>query len=286
MKKYHVFIILMILFSSCKDTDGDKIYDKDDKCPDTFGLVEFNGCPDSDDDGIIDSEDDCPEDHGLKEFNGCPDTDEDGIPDNEDDCPDDYGLEEFNGCPDSDGDGIKDSADDCPETYGYERYNGCLNNDHVPISVSECLKSYSFTKSEINRLFERNEFSLNSTIDIGFCNSIIEYMMELRRLDEEKKKIDAMDRELNEGYIFNFYRGDYGQFIIVQKGGRYGTYYLMQVLSGGICSSGGTMKFNESTYSPQKVWVRDEPFKIRATLFTMKLIDFSKNRSDLEQRFN
>ena len=60
----------------------------------------------------------------------------------------------------------------------------------------------------------------------------------------------------------------------------------MQVLSGDIRSSGGTMKFNESTYKPQKVCVRDEPFKLRATLFTMILIEHSKDRNYLERRFN
>ena len=232
MKKFYLLVILFSVLVSCLDRDRDRVYDKNDECPDDFG---------------------------LEEFNGCPDTDEDGFPDHEDECPDDFGLEEF---------------------------NGCLNNDHVPISVSECLKSYNITKSEINRFFQRSELSINSTIDIGYCESIIEYLMELRILDEEKKKIDAMEKELNEGYIFSFYKRDYGQFIIVQKGGRFGTYYLMQVLSGDIRSSGGTMKFNESTYKPQKVWVRDEPFKLRATLFTMILIEHSKDRNYLERRFN
>jgi hypothetical protein len=223
----------------------------------------------------------------------CMDMDRDGVYDKNDECPYDFGLEEFNGCPDTDEDGVPDYKDECPYDFGLEEFNGCLNNDHVPISVSECLRSYTFTKSEINRVFRKTGLSINSTINIGYCESIIEYLIEYRRLDEEKKKldeekkkIDAMDRELNEGLIFSSYRRDYGSFIVVQKGGRFGTYYLMEVLSGGMCSSGGTMKFNEFTYEPQKVWVRDEPFKVRATLFTMKLIDFSKNRNDLEQRFN
>ena len=258
MRKFYLVIIFISVLISCVDTDKDGVYDKND---------------------------DCPNDFGLKEFGGCPDTDGDDIPDYKDECPDNFGLEEFNGCPDTDEDGVPDHLDECPETFGYEIYNGCMNNDYVPISVSECLGSYTFTKSEINRFFERSELSINSTIDIEFCESIIEYLMDLRRLDEEKKKIDAMERELNEGYIFSSYRRDYGSFIVVQKGGMFGTYYLMRILSGGICSSGGTMKFNESTYNPQKVWVRDEPFKVRATLFTMQLIDFSKDRNYLEQRF-
>lgn len=48
--------------------------DKEDACPNTFGLVAFKGCPDADNDGIKDSEDTCPNVAGLKAFNGCPDT--------------------------------------------------------------------------------------------------------------------------------------------------------------------------------------------------------------------
>ena len=48
-----------------KDTDNDGIYDKDDACPEVFGLEAFNGCPDSDGDGIEDSKDACPNEAGL-----------------------------------------------------------------------------------------------------------------------------------------------------------------------------------------------------------------------------
>lgn len=121
MKKYYVFLILLVLFSSCKDTDSDNIYDKDDECPETYGIAEFNGCPN---------------------------TDEDGIPDNE---------------------------DDCPETYGYERYNGCPNNDHLQLLVSECFNLFSFTSDEIDQLFLKFEYNLNSTINVGgVCNVLVE----------------------------------------------------------------------------------------------------------------
>ena len=108
-----------------KDSDGDGIYDKDDACPNTFGLLEFDGCPDTDGDGIIDSKDDCPLVAGPVEFNGCPDTDGDGIIDKKDDCPKVPGLAKFNGCPDTDGDGIMDSKDDCPNVPGPKANKGC-----------------------------------------------------------------------------------------------------------------------------------------------------------------
>ncbi|EGV43102.2 OmpA family protein [Bizionia argentinensis JUB59] len=125
-----------------KDTDGDGIYDKDDACPEVFGLAEFDGCPDTDGDGIEDSKDDCPNVFGLAQFNGCPDTDGDGIPDNLDDCPTVAGLQELNGCPDADGDGVADHLDECPNEAGPAANNGCpwpdRDGDGVPDKDDLC----------------------------------------------------------------------------------------------------------------------------------------------------
>ena len=107
------------------DTDGDGVYDKQDACPEEFGLEEFNGCPDTDGDGIIDSEDECPNEAGLAEFNGCPDTDGDGVPDKDDRCPNDKGTAANKGCPDTDGDGVVDIDDKCPKVAGPAENKGC-----------------------------------------------------------------------------------------------------------------------------------------------------------------
>src|SRR5699024_10328515 len=112
-------------FDGCPDTDGDGIPDIDDRCPEVAGPAEFNGCPDTDGDGIPDIDDECPEVAGLEEFNGCPDTDGDGIPDKDDRYPDVAELPEFDGCPDTDGDGIPDIDDECPNEPGPKENNGC-----------------------------------------------------------------------------------------------------------------------------------------------------------------
>jgi len=111
------------------DSDGDKIKDKKDECPDTPGLKEFAGCPDTDGDGIIDKNDKCPKKAGPSEMNGCPDSDGDQISDNNDECPNNAGPLELNGCPDSDGDSIIDKNDECPEEKGFPETNGCPNKD-------------------------------------------------------------------------------------------------------------------------------------------------------------
>jgi OmpA-OmpF porin, OOP family len=108
-----------------KDTDGDGIFDKDDACPEEFGLKEFQGCPDSDGDGIADKDDACPNEAGPKELNGCPDTDGDGIIDSEDACPTEPGTKIMNGCPDADGDGVADKDDECPTVAGPKENKGC-----------------------------------------------------------------------------------------------------------------------------------------------------------------
>ena len=108
-----------------KDTDGDGIYDKNDACPEVFGLEAFNGCPDTDGDGIEDSKDSCPNEAGLAEFNGCPDTDGDGVVDGSDKCPTVKGLKALAGCPDADGDGVADGDDNCPNEAGPAANNGC-----------------------------------------------------------------------------------------------------------------------------------------------------------------
>lgn len=276
MKKFYLILMVCSVLVSCnKDTDGDKINDKDDKCPDTFGLVEFEGCPDSD---------------------------EDGVPDPEDDCPDDFGLEEFNGCPDSDEDGIPDKDDDCPDEFGYERYDGCPNNDNMQLLVSECLDPFDVTDVEIISILQERNLSLNETINYKMCNLLherirlsVEHNQQMREFDERKNELDARrvvvegnTKEINDGYIQAVYRqGNGRQYAVILKGGNNNpTYYLMQVLSGGEINTGGTTKFDHTNYGAQQLWVRHKPFKIEATLFTMKLLDSSKEPFNPDQIFN
>ncbi len=127
-------------FGKPKDTDGDGIPDKKDKCPLVYGLPQFQGCPDSDGDGIPDAEDSCPHTPGLVKFHGCPDSDGDGIPDKDDACPYQAGLPQFHGCPDRDGDGIPDKDDLCPDKPGLAIYHGCpdTDGDGVPDNEDKC----------------------------------------------------------------------------------------------------------------------------------------------------
>ncbi len=124
------------------DTDGDGIFDKDDACPDVFGLAAFNGCPDTDSDGIVDSEDDCPTVAGLAALNGCPDADADGIADKDDACPNEKGTKANKGCPDTDGDGVVDKDDACPTVAGPAENKGCpwldTDGDGVTDNVDKC----------------------------------------------------------------------------------------------------------------------------------------------------
>jgi len=107
------------------DNDNDGIVNKEDNCPNVFGLVSLNGCPDSDNDGITDKDDNCPESPGT--LNGCPDQDNDGVADIYDNCPDRIGDKNNKGCPlpDNDGDGVPNKYDKCPKVKGIINNAGC-----------------------------------------------------------------------------------------------------------------------------------------------------------------
>jgi outer membrane protein OmpA-like peptidoglycan-associated protein len=122
---YGVNVGLRFNFGKPKDSDKDGVPDKEDKCPDVFGLAKLHGCPDADNDGVPDAEDHCPDVFGLVQFHGCPDSDGDGIPDEKDACPFVPGPVRFNGCPDSDNDGVPDSEDRCPSAPGPASNYGC-----------------------------------------------------------------------------------------------------------------------------------------------------------------
>ncbi len=98
------------------DSDGDRIADEEDACPDGDedhdGFEDSDGCPDYDNDydGLYDKLDDCPDQaedfDGFEDKDGCPDPDNDGdgIPDDRDRCPNqletENGFKDEDGCPD------------------------------------------------------------------------------------------------------------------------------------------------------------------------------------------
>jgi OmpA-OmpF porin, OOP family len=115
-----------------KDTDGDGVKDKKDKCPGTPQGVQVDetGCPlDNDKDGVADYIDKCPAEVGIVHMEGCPDKDNDGVADKDDACPNVPGIGRFKGCPDSDGDGIEDAMDHCPNAMGLDIFKGCPDAD-------------------------------------------------------------------------------------------------------------------------------------------------------------
>jgi outer membrane protein OmpA-like peptidoglycan-associated protein len=151
-----LFAMNWVIPGKPKDSDGDGIPDKQDKCPaaaeDKDGFQDEDGCPDYDNDrdGLADSVDRCPNQAGPAENKGCPDkdSDNDGIVDRLDKCPDKAGIAELKGCPDvdTDNDGIVDRLDKCPneaeDKDGFQDDDGCpdLDNDGdgIPDATDKC----------------------------------------------------------------------------------------------------------------------------------------------------
>ncbi|HTR96886.1 MAG TPA: thrombospondin type 3 repeat-containing protein [Candidatus Acidoferrales bacterium] len=125
-----------------KDSDGDGVYDGLDKCPNTprGATVDASGCPhDSDGDGVYDGIDKCPNTPkgATVDADGCPkDSDGDGVYDGLDKCPNTPkgAIVDADGCPkDSDGDGVPDGLDKCPDTPPGAK----VDADGCPIVVTE-----------------------------------------------------------------------------------------------------------------------------------------------------
>ena len=163
---------MIIRITDNKDTDGDGIFDHEDKCPLVRGTRANQGCPDvtapdygctirgvyngnadcnnqtldRDGDGVNDSEDQCPDIPGSKNNHGCPenpggDDDNDGTKNSSDRCPKIPGPAENFGCPrDTDGDKVPDISDKCPAVRGLPEWQGCPHPDlYNNISQNVCL---------------------------------------------------------------------------------------------------------------------------------------------------
>lgn len=151
---------LLYRIGGAKDTDGDGVSDKNDKCPNTpTGVkVDESGCPvDTDKDGVADHLDKCPNTPaGVRvDGSGCPiDSDGDGVADYLDKCANTpRGAKvDSNGCPlDSDKDGVADYMDKCPNTPAGVKVdaNGCpvdSDGDGVADYLDKCPNTPRGTK--------------------------------------------------------------------------------------------------------------------------------------------
>ena len=108
-----------------KDTDGDQVADRKDKCPGTplGATVDLRGCPsDADGDLVLDGLDQCAAtpSGATVDSKGCPsDADSDAVLDGLDQCADtpSGATVDAKGCPsDLDGDGVFDGIDQCGDT--------------------------------------------------------------------------------------------------------------------------------------------------------------------------
>ena len=144
--------LTLALGAQGRDSDGDGITDRRDRCPDTpaGARVDADGCPiDSDGDKVFDGLDQCDGTPAgcVVDANGCPvDSDGDGVCDGVDTCPDTPAgaTVDAAGCPgDSDGDGVLNGIDQCEGTPAGASVDekGCPNDadgDGVVDGIDQC----------------------------------------------------------------------------------------------------------------------------------------------------
>ncbi len=156
--------VTFALGATPRDTDGDGVPDKKDKCPGTpkGAKVDANGCPlDSDGDGVFDGIDQCPDTPkgATVDARGCPtDSDGDGVLDGLDKCPGTpKGAKvDSTGCPiDSDGDGVPDGIDQCPGTPAGLKVDAKGCPIEVTIRETELLDTGMIRLENVN--FETNK---------------------------------------------------------------------------------------------------------------------------------
>jgi hypothetical protein len=204
-------------FRLAGDTDGDRIRNADDACPerpeDLDGHDDTDGCPeieDRDGDGVDDLLDACPDQpedaDGHDDDDGCPefdDADADGIEDFQDACPTDPedldGHADTDGCPeieDSDGDGIADLQDACPtdpeDLDGHADTDGCPETEPAPKRCADFDGDGRVTLRDLNRLRSRigakrgsrtyrEAFDLNENGFIGYLDVLLAFQQLGRR---------------------------------------------------------------------------------------------------------
>ena len=185
-----------------RDTDGDGVPDKTDKCPDTpkGARVDASGCPlDADGDKVFDGIDQCENTPKgcTVDARGCPsDADGDGVCDGVDTCPDTPKGATVNaaGCPtDGDGDTVLDGLDRCPDTP-----KGCAvdslgcpkdsDGDGICDGVDQCPDTTPDLKVDSNgcpiELIERE----TELLDTG--------MIRLQNINFETNKADLLPESL------------------------------------------------------------------------------------------
>jgi hypothetical protein len=173
-----VFSFILEIPLSLYDTDGDKIANSEDKCPEIYGTK--NGCPDKDGDDVIDSEDDCPDEKG--ELNGCPDADGDGLSDK-------YEIEKGTDRKkaDTDGDGVNDKEDNCPLEEGTIENKGCKKAEKV-IAVPEPVATDESQNQLVEILFNgekykaKKGFTTKTGLAFGSAGSMPFYRFEEGKL--------------------------------------------------------------------------------------------------------
>ena len=136
------------------------------------------------------------------------------------------------------------------------------------------------TEEEITDYELRFSSRRTDVFSAEMCESFRKYIIESRR---SKAKMAAIENEFNEGHIESVQIRSTGDVvtchnIIVKKFGRY---YWLEVNSTEKCTM-GLLKFDETASGWQEVVVTEDPTKLEANIYRMRVIEDAADKDPLQ----
>jgi len=175
---------------------------------------------------------------------------------------------------------------------GDENNNGICDEDEKKdgdnfISFSDCAIIAEMSPSEIDHYIKKFNTKLDSQIPIDICQIIIDYIIEMRRINKDYTIITGrIDRMIENGWIHNrisctFNEEEIYQNILVERK----KYFYWLNVRGGECDL-GTIEFNSEEEGWQQVIVDSDPDDGKRKGYNMRIGGSGPDRMKVEGSMN
>jgi hypothetical protein len=176
---------------------------------------------------------------------------------------------------------------------GDENNNGICDKDEKIdgynfVSFSDCAIIAEMSQSEIDDYIKQFNTKLDTQIPIDICKIIIDYIMEMRRINKDyKTSTGKIDQMIENGWIHNttsctFNKEEIYQNILVERKKHF---YWLNVRGGSKCDL-GTIKFNPEEKGWQQVIVDSDPDDAKMKGYDMKIGGSGPDRIKVEGAMN